>query len=118
MQAEHTHSPTPQPGEAGRSRNPSPNTHTHTAHPWPGVAGCKWSTHTAQTWSSALNSTIGTWAKPLSRMAPHLFGHTKIYNMGVSISNIYYAYNTYPQNMAPTMICHVPPLTQLHVKNT
>ena len=23
---------------------------------------------------------------PLSRVAPHLFGHTKIYNMGVSIS--------------------------------
>ena len=36
--------------------------------------------------SSALNSTIGTWAKPLSRVAPHLFGHTKIYNMGVRIS--------------------------------
>ena len=57
------------------------------------------------------NSTIGTWAKPLSRMAPHLFGHTKIYNMGVSISNIYHAYNKYPQNVAPTMICHVPPWT-------
>ena len=48
VQAEHTHSPTPQPGVAGRSRNPSPNTCTHTAHPWPGVAGCKRSTHTAQ----------------------------------------------------------------------
>ena len=48
MQAEHTHSPTPQPGVAGRSPNPSPNTHSHTAHPWPGVAGCKQSTHTAQ----------------------------------------------------------------------
>ena len=48
VQADHAHSPTPQAGVAGRSRNPSPNTHTHTAHPWPGVAGCKRSTHTAQ----------------------------------------------------------------------
>ena len=48
VQAEHTHSPTAQPTVAGRSRNPSPNTHIHTAHPWPGVAGCKRSTHTAQ----------------------------------------------------------------------